>query len=90
MSEIKERPTIEMTPVTSSQIQSIGHSPQHNILAIQFPPPKKTPELPGSLYHYENLTAEDFSQFLKAESIGSHFGKHIKPFFDKYPYTKIS
>ena len=90
MNQIKERPAITMIPVVSSQIQSIGYDPEHNLTAIQFPPSKKTPHLQGSLYHYENLTAEEFDQFLKAESIGSHFGKHIKPFKDKYPFVKIS
>jgi len=90
MQEIKERPVITMIPVTSSQIQSIGYDPEHSLTAIQFPPSKKTPHLPGSLYHYENLTDEEFKQLLNAESIGSHFGKHIKPFKDKYPFVKIS
>ena len=87
--QIKPLPVIDMIPVESSQIAAIGHSPEHNLLAIQFPPYKRTPDQPGSLYHYENVTAEEFQQFLNAESIGSHFGKNIKPFTDRYPFVKI-
>jgi len=88
--EIKQRPVISMIPVTSSQIAAIGHSSDHNILAIQFPPSKKDPDQPGSLYHYENMSAEEFDLFLKAESIGSHFIKHIKNRADIHPFVRIS
>lgn len=79
-------PQIEMIPVTSSQITHLGHDPATKTLAIRFP--SKTGS--GSLYHYKNVSAEDFAAFIGAESIGSHFGKHIKPHSDKYPYTKIA
>ena len=77
---------IALTAVKSSQITAIGHDPATNTLAIQFPPGKVSP---GSLYHYQNFTAEQFAAFAGAESIGSHFGKHIKPHADLHPYTKI-
>lgn len=79
--------SIVMEQVESSQIHSIGHDPQANILAIRFR--DRTDLGPTSLYHYSNFTAEDFQAFKSAESIGSHFGKHIKPFATKYPYQQI-
>lgn len=85
---IKEQPTFEMIPVVSSQIAAIGHHAESNTLAIQFPDKKDGSA--GSLYHYENVTAEMFDQFRGAESIGSHFIKHIKPHADRFPYLKIS
>lgn len=85
--ETLKHPAIAMDEVISSQIKAIGHHPESNTLAIHF---KNWKGEPTSIYHYDNFTAEDFAAFKAAESIGSHFGKHIKPFDKKYPYTKIS
>ena len=85
---ITNRPVIAMDAVQSSQIAAIGHDAETNTLAIQFT--SKDESKPGSVYHYENFTAEDFAFFRTVESIGSHFYKCIKPFPDKFPYTKIS
>lgn len=76
---------IPMMPVESSQIAAIGHHAATNTLAIQF----TSKSGPGSVYHYQNFTADLFATFAGAESIGSHFGRHIKPFSDKYPLQKI-
>lgn len=81
----KTATAIEMTPVKSSQIAAIGHDPETNTLAIQFPAKTGT----GSVYHYSNFTAEDFAAFSAAESKGAHFGKHIKPLAEKFPFVKI-
>ncbi|ADE12178.1 KTSC domain-containing protein [Sideroxydans lithotrophicus] len=83
--ETKERPVIAMDKVESSQIAAIGHHPETNTLAIQFAARSGT----GSIYHYSNFTAEDFAAFKGAESIGSHFGKVIKPNPEKYPFVKV-
>jgi hypothetical protein len=77
---------ITMDSVESSQIEAVGYDESTQTLAIRF---KGKGEAPGSLYHYNNLTAEDFAAFKSAESIGSHFYKHIKPHKDKYPYVRI-
>lgn len=80
------RTPIALSTVESSQIHSIGHDPVTNTLAIQF---KDKAGGAGSLYHYANVTSEDFVAFQGAESIGSHFYKHIKPHTTKYPYARI-
>lgn len=85
-SEAKKHPIIALNAVDSSQIHAIGHHPETNTLAIQF----KSKGGPGSVYHYQNFTAEHFAEFKNAESIGSHFGKAIKPNADKHPYVKVS
>jgi hypothetical protein len=77
---------ITMDAIESSQIEAIGFDADTQTLAIQF---KAKGAAPGSLYHYSNVTAEDFAAFRDAESIGSHFYKNIKPFKDKYPYVRI-
>ena len=87
MSESTEisRTPIDLQPVESSQIHSIGHDPETNTLAICF----KSKAGAGSTYHYANFTAEDFAAFKGADSIGSHFGKNIKPHTTKHPFAKI-
>ncbi|WP_423196758.1 KTSC domain-containing protein [Cupriavidus sp. H19C3] len=80
-------PSIALQEVDSSQIHSIGYDAASQTLAIRFRD-RKTDQ-PTSLYHYSNFTAEDFAAFEQAESKGSHFGKHIKPYDKKYPYAKV-
>lgn len=83
-----ENKTIVMNSVKSSQIAAIGHDPETNTLSIKFVSKDETK--PGSIYHYENFTSDDFTAFNEAESIGSHFYKCIRPNVEKYPYKKIS
>ncbi len=78
---------INMKSVNSSQIHSIGHDAATNTLAIRFNGRDNTP---GTLYHYANVTPEEFAAFAGAESQGKHFYKHIKPNTDKYPFQKIT
>ncbi|MDP4112890.1 MAG: KTSC domain-containing protein [Bacillota bacterium] len=80
-------PVIAMDAVESSQISKIGHDPKTNTIAIQFSPRKDG--TPGSVYHYGNFDAAAFKAFRDAESIGSHFGKHIKSHADKHPFVKV-
>lgn len=78
---------ITMDSVESSQIHSIGHDPATNTLAIRFK--NRTTGAATSLYHYQNVDAALFAEFAAAESKGSFFGKHIKPFKEKYPFVKV-
>ena len=82
-------PRIPLIDVQSSQIAAIGHDAETNTLAIRFHKGYGRDQVPGSLYHYENFTAEDFEAFKAAESIGRHFGQHIKSCTEKHPFTKI-
>jgi len=79
-------PTITMHPVTSSQIAAIGHAPELNVLAIQFPPKKNGV---ADTYHYQNVDAAMFAEFLAAESQGSFFIRRIKKFPELFPYQKL-
>lgn len=74
---------IAMDSVESSQIAGIGYDAASQTLAIQFKSGKQ------AVYHYANVDAALFQEFSTAESIGSFFYKNIKPFPEKYPYTRI-
>lgn len=83
-----KHPTIAMSPVPkeSRQIHSTGFDPATGKLAIQF----HGKNGPGSVYHYDNFTAEKYADFLKAKSIGAHFGQHIKSNVKDHPFTKVA
>lgn len=74
---------IALDSVESSQISGIGYDATSQTLAIQFKSGKQ------AVYHYANVTAEDFAAFKSAESIGSHFYREIKPHKEKFPYRKV-
>ncbi|KWF90351.1 KTSC domain-containing protein [Burkholderia cepacia] len=78
---------IPLQAVESSQIHAIGHDPVTNTLAIRFK--NRTTGAATSLYHYENVDAALFGEFVAAESKGKFFGERIKPFKDKFPYVQI-
>lgn len=73
-----KKPVINMIGVKSSQVKSIGHCPITNTLAVTFNS--------GGTYHYHDVSAKQFESLSKAESVGSHLGKHIKP---KHKFTKL-
>lgn len=68
--------TIAMSPVKSSQIESIGHD--SDTLAVKFKN--------GGTYHYHGVSPDEFAKFQKAESFGAYLGKHIKT---KFKFTKL-
>lgn len=72
-------PTIALHPVKSSQVQSIGFDEATGTLAVKFT------RGAGATYHYPGVTKETFEKFRAADSIGTFFGKHIKPL----PFKKI-
>lgn len=78
--------------VVSSQIAEVGYEPDtptpgSGILGIKFPANKRQPN--GSEYHYGNVSPRTHQALMAAESIGSYFGKNIKPFPDQYPFMKV-
>lgn len=78
-------PQITLQPVQSSQIAAIGHCPATETLAVQF----FRKGAPADVYHYANFTATEYAAFAGAQSIGAHFGKHIKPHNTKHPCTNM-
>lgn len=61
-----------MQPVVSSQLKAIGFDPATKTLACQFlRGDQKTALYPG-------VEPEQFEAFRTSESLGKHFGQHIK------------
>ncbi|MBN3744648.1 KTSC domain-containing protein [Burkholderia sp. Se-20373] len=79
--------TIDTLPVESSQIHSIGYDAESETLAVRFK--DRRTGGPTSLYHYTGFTQANFDALKGADSIGSHFYKHIKPFDQRFPYVCI-
>lgn len=69
----------EMKPVTSSNIHSIGYSPEARQLHIKFKS--------GGHYSYDSVPKEEFEAMQAAPSVGGHFAHN---FAGKYQHTKIA
>ena len=104
--EPPESEGMQWQAVDSSQISEIGYeSGAEYPLGIKFPQTKKQKEnmkngkpfpLPGSEYHYANVTPEMYAEFLAAKenpeynnSIGVFFGRVIKGRPELYPFVKV-
>lgn len=61
---------MERTPVKSSQILSIGHDPEKQVLEIEFKG--------GGVYHYTGVDAEKHAALVASDSIGKHFHANIR------------
>lgn len=80
MSNEPKKPAIKLVPVASSQLKAIGYDKDSNTLAIEFNS--------GGVYHYANFTEQDWQDFQKAESKGSHFYRVIKKDSKRWPYSR--
>jgi hypothetical protein len=72
---------IEMIPVSSSNIQSVGYDPENSVLVVQF--------TEGRQYEYSNVTVEVFERLATAGSIGQAFNEVIRSNPRLYPYRKV-
>jgi hypothetical protein len=70
----------KFTPVKSSQLKAVAYDPVTKKMRINFG---------NSTYEYSNVEPEDHSTFMKAPSIGRHFGAVFKK-NDKYPFVRLS
>lgn len=66
---------VQMKNVTSSNIESVGYSPEENILYVQFKGSGK--------YEYHGVMPERYAAMIAAPSIGTYFHQHIKPVVKK-------
>ena len=66
-----QRQAIALQPVTSSQVAAIGYNHATKTLAVKFT------RGAGNVYEYPDVEPETACAFFMADSLGSHFGKHI-------------
>jgi hypothetical protein len=68
--------TVNMNPVTSSNIGAIGYDGEAQVLHVQF--------TSGRKYAYFNVPLEVYDAFLSADSKGKFFAANIR---GKYQYS---
>ena len=61
-------------PVVSSNIHSIGYDAQAGDMEVKFKS--------GTTYRYSQVPPDAWSDFVSADSVGSHFAKRIRPHFE--------
>ena len=68
---------MDRTPVTSSNITSIGYDTETQTLEVQF--------TSGAVYQYENVPPDVYQALMAADSIGSYFYYHVRKSFPYHP-----
>jgi hypothetical protein len=79
---------MERTPVTSSQLVSVGYDPGTQTLEVEFKggTGRDGAARPNTVYQYSAVPPEVHKAMMAAESQGSYLYKHIK---GAYAYTKV-
>lgn len=60
-------------PVESSNIRSVGHDPEKNVLEVEF--------TNGGLYQYADVPAKVHEELIGADSVGKYFGANVRNSF---------
>jgi len=69
----------DMTPVSSSMIESVGYDADNRELHVQF-------VSTGEIYVYYNVEEWVYTEMISAGSVGSYFHANIK---DAYEFGKL-
>ena len=69
---------MQRTPVSSSDLKSVGYDAASNTLEIEFNS--------GGVYQYANVPAGTYQGLLNASSKGTYFHQNIK---NNYSYRKL-
>ncbi len=69
---------MERTPVTSSNICSVGHDPDNQTLEIEFNS--------GAVYQYASVPPDEYDGLFNADSKGKYFNANIK---NRYSFIKL-
>ena len=70
--------SVEMVPVSSSNVASVGYDADNEIVHVQF--------LNGSEYIYKGVPLHEFEGLRDASSVGSYLHRNYK---NVYPYERI-
>jgi hypothetical protein len=80
------KPQFEMCDCKSSQLHSHGYDSATKTMAIRFHKRAKDGSTtPGAVYHYHDVSQVDYDALTKAESLGKHFGAHVR---NTFKFTK--
>jgi hypothetical protein len=71
---------MQRVPVNSSSIASIGYAPEQQVLELEF-------RQSGEVYQYFNVSAEEHTAFLAADSKGTYLNCHFKS--RQYHYHRV-
>lgn len=69
---------MERTPVSSSDIASIGYDEDNQILEVEFNS--------GSVYQYSGVPSSEYNGIMNADSKGKYLHANIK---NRYPFVKL-
>lgn len=69
---------IEMFPVASSNVHSVGYDAETQTLAVRF----KSRGAPGRVYRYKGVPADVNDALTKAPSVGRFIAAHVKDRYD--------
>lgn len=69
---------MDRTPVSSTDVASIGYDPTSQILEVEF--------LSGGVYQYFQVSQGTYEDFLNASSKGKFLHQNIK---NRYPYSRV-
>ncbi|MBK6659502.1 MAG: KTSC domain-containing protein [Proteobacteria bacterium] len=69
---------MERTPVTSTNILSVGYDPDQEILEIEF--------ISGTVYQYSGVPNAVYEGILTADSKGKYFHSNVK---NAYAFVKL-
>jgi hypothetical protein len=73
---------LQHTPVTSSNIASVGYDPATREMEVAF--------TNGSSYRYADVDPKTHASLLAADSVGSHFHQHVRNAHKATPITKAA
>ena len=62
---------VDRKPVESKVLKTVGYDPASQTLELEFHS--------GRVYRYADVSPEKHAALMAAESIGKHYGLHIKP-----------
>ncbi len=65
---------MNMTPVASSHVESVGYDPETKVLRVSF--------LNHTTYDYRDVPEAIYTQLIEANSVGRFLAQHVKPFFN--------
>jgi len=71
--------SVEMIPVSSSNVAAVGYDADNLIVHVQF--------LSGTEYIYKGVSQPEFNGLVNAPSVGSYLHRNYK---NVYPYERIS